>query len=235
MTVAMVEQLESVLGHSFGNKDLLEEALIHPSLLGTSQKTAKRHDRGYERLEFLGDRVLGLIIAELLVSTFPDESEGDLARRHAALVKGKTLAKAARQMKLGDFMKLSVGERNAGGQNNPAILADVFEALCAAVYLDGGLDAARRMLNQHLAPLLVTTEKPPVDSKTRLQEWTQGKFTELPKYRTLSESGPAHAPEFEVEVTVPGHDPICAKGTSKRAAEKAAALAMLGALGLPTD
>jgi ribonuclease-3 len=172
-------------------------------------------------LEFLGDRVLGLIVAEMLLETFPDEDEGMIARRHAALVRAEALTRVARDVGLGGALRLK-GERP-----NPAILADACEAVIGALYLDGGLDAASRFVRQAWQELLAETPAPPKDAKTELQEWAQGRALPLPSYREIGREGPAHAPVFTVEVDVTGLPPIRAQGASKRTAEQRAAEQML--------
>ncbi len=216
------EALGRLLGHRFSDSGLLDEALIHPSARGEAGTRTS-----YERLEFLGDRVLALIVAELLFRRFSDEPEGALARRFAALVSGESLAAIAASLDLGRHMVMAKSERRAGGSERPANLENLCEALIAALYLDGGLEAARRFITRHWAPLLDEPVVPPQDSKTALQEWTQGKGAGLPDYRVVDVSGPAHAPVFEIEVVVEGEPPIRAQGSSRRAAEQAAAAALL--------
>lgn len=221
-----LEGLAARLGHRFGRWELLREALTHPST-APELRGGARH--GYERLEFLGDRVLGLVVAELLVERFPGEPEGALAKRHTALVRKEALAEAAEAIDLGRHLILSSGEEGSGGRLNQAILADACEAVIAALYLDGGLEPARRFIHQVFGPA-VDTPGPPEDPKTALQEWAQGRGRPLPVYTTLSRSGPDHDPEFEVEVSVVGETPATGRGSSKRAAAKAAAAALLARL-----
>ncbi|NNG05151.1 MAG: ribonuclease III, partial [Inquilinus sp.] len=182
---------------------------------------------GYERLEFLGDRVLGLIVAEWLLERFPDEPEGALARRHTDLVRRETLAEIARGIELGRHLILSAGEAEYGGRENEAILADGCEAVIAARYLDGGLEAARRFVRSAFAEVIDRHLRPPLDAKTALQEWVQARGLPLPDYTTVSRSGPDHKPEFEVQVTIKGLPPAVGSGSSKRIAERRAAAAML--------
>lgn len=213
------KDLQARLGYDFRDTSLLETALTHASAGG---------DVDYERLEFLGDRVVNLIVAERLYALYPNESEGDLSKRHTALVRGETLALAARKLELGAHMVLSPAEKSGGGQDNNNILSDVMEAVMGAVYLDGGLDAARNVLNPLIADDLRTTLAPPRDAKTALQEWTQSKGLGLPEYEVTARSGPDHAPDFTVTVSITGQKSLTASGSSKRAAEKAAAQMMLG-------
>jgi ribonuclease-3 len=211
------------VGHRFARADLLDQALLHAS-------AAKRGDRGNERLEFLGDRVLGLIVAEALLARFPDEREGSIARRHASLVSQPVLARVAQAIGLGDFLTFAKGERTAGAASNPAILADAIEALIAAIYLDGGLEPARRFVLAQWEPLIVEGSTPPSDPKTALQEWALARGLALPAYRVVKSEGPAHSPRFEVTVAIEGIAPAVGEGPSKRAAEKVAATALLAAV-----
>jgi len=212
--------LEDRIGHRFASADLLDRALLHAS-------AAKRGDRGNERLEFLGDRVLGLIVADALLARFPGEREGSIARRHASLVSQPVLARVAQAIGLGDFLTFAKGERDAGAASNPAILADAIEAVIAAVYLDGGLEPARAFVLAQWQPLIVEGSTPPSDPKTALQEWALARGLALPAYRVIKSEGPAHSPRFEVTVTIDGIAPAAGEGRSKRVAEKAAAGALL--------
>lgn len=221
-----LDALAARLGHRFERPRLLRQALTHASGLKRG-----RHGDSYERLEFLGDRVLSLVIAELLFDRFPDEREGEIARRHAALVRGETLAEVAAEVDLGASVLMSRGEAEAGGRENPAILADVCEAVIAALYLDGGLDCAGGFIARHWRPLIDAAGEPPTDAKTTLQEWAQARSLPLPGYREIGREGPDHDPLFTIEVSVDGHAPVRATGASKRAAEQAAAAGLLRALG----
>lgn len=206
------------LGHEFAEPELLVEALTHSSRGGR---------RSYERLEFLGDRVIGLLVAERLLLHFPSEPEGALAKRHAMLVRGETLAQVAQALGLGPLIKVSPGEAETGGQKNPAILADVCEATLGALYLDGGLEAVRRILLPIVDPLIEAATEPPQDNKTRLQEWAQGRGLPLPRYQSIGRAGPDHEPRFTVSVEVEGLEPAQGEGRSKRVAEQEAAGALL--------
>lgn len=214
------------LGHRFRDARLLSEALTHGSVRGGGDIGR----RSNERLEFLGDRVLGLVVAELLYECFPDEEEGALARRHSVLVSGETLARVAAGIGLGAHIGLSRAEAEAGGRRNPAILANACEAVIAAMYIDGGFDVARAVVRHLWHPLLKADLRPPKDAKTVLQEWAQARGRALPRYRVLSREGPDHAPLFAVEVTVDGLAPAQATGASKRAAESAAAALLLAGI-----
>jgi ribonuclease III len=217
--------LEAALGHRFDRPELLDQALTHSS---ASHLAPPRlgGGRSYERLEFLGDRVLGLVIAEMLLSAFPDEAEGALARRHAELVRKETLASVAGEIDLAQHVRLpAIEERTA--RTNPSLLADVCEAVIAALYLDGGFAVAQGFVTRHWAPRMAATLAPPKDAKTALQEWAQGRGRKLPAYRLVRSEGPPHQPIFTVAVEVEGLAEIEASGTSKRQAEAAAATLLL--------
>ena len=216
---ASPEALEEALGHRFARPALLAQALRHPS--------AATQAGSNQRLEFLGDRVLGMVVAAMVYETFPHEAEGALSQRYAALVRRETLAAVARALSLGPRLALGRGEGAAGGRDNPANLADACEAVIGALYIDGGIEAAERFIRRHWEPAMVADSEPPRDPKTRLQEWTQSKALGLPVYRTLSSSGPAHAPVFKVEAEVGGLGNALATGATKRAAEQGAAAALL--------
>ncbi len=209
------------LGHQFEDVGLLRRALTHGS------QALAQGEIGYERLEFLGDRVLGLVISDMLYHRFPAEEEGDLAVRLNALVRAETCAAVARDMKMGDALRMTKGEEKAGARDRGSILADACEAVIAALYLDGGMDVARTFVEALWGPRLEAMKAPPRDPKTILQEWAQARKKGLPAYRAVGRSGPDHAPEFKVELTVSGLAPIVAKGPSKRVAEQAAAEMLL--------
>lgn len=209
-----VSELQNLIGYTFKDSELLREALTHSSV---------KKKENYERLEFLGDRVLGLVIAELLYKRFPQESEGDLARRLASLVQGATVAMLAGQIFLADFIVLSDSERDSGGAEKENILADVFEALIGAVYLDGGLPPCRDLITRQWSGVLDSMIRPPQHPKTQVQEWAQGRALPLPAYEVLEQSGPDHAPVFEVEIRVEGFKPLRAQGRTRQEAEKEAA------------
>jgi ribonuclease-3 len=215
--------LAHLLGHEFRRPELLREALTHAS-------AASRGAAGYERLEFLGDRVLGLVVADLLLAQFPHEREGALAKRHAQLVRRETLVEVARDLGLGRFLIVTRGEDEAGAREHDGVLADALEAVIGALYLDGGIAPAQHFLEAHWRPLLTAALMPPQDAKTALQEWAQGRGRRLPSYRELARSGPAHAPVFSVEVAVESEVPEIGEGRSKRMAEQAAAERLLARL-----
>jgi ribonuclease III len=224
--VAAPVDLTERLGHEFAHEDLLTEAFTHPSALGR-RGVRRRH---YQRLEFLGDRVLGLVVADLLWRRFPNESEGELTRRHADLVRREALTEVAHAVGLGAHLITSHSEDAAGVRNNPRVLADTCEAVIAALYLDGGLAVAQRFVERWWEARLAASGAPPRDPKTALQEWAQARGLPLPAYKTVPGEGPAHRRHFTVTVRVESLPPAVATGTTKRAAETAAAAAALAAL-----
>jgi ribonuclease-3 len=227
------EDLAQVIGYAFAHPELLEEALTHPSALVPEPRRGRRRKpphRSYERLEFLGDRVLGLVIADLLWRRFEREPEGDLTRRHTHLVRRETLARIANTIGLGPHLVLSRAEAAAGAAGNPGILADVCEALIAAIYLDGGFEAASGFVCRFWEPLIAEMEEPPRDPKTALQEWAQARGLALPTYELLATNGPDHAPLFTVAAGVAGGDRATATASSKRIAEARAAAMLLDKL-----
>ena len=215
--------LQERLSYCFKSHRLLLEAITHSSFQGDGSG----HRLCNERLEFVGDRVLGLVIANLLFRRFPGEEVGALARRHAAAVRREALVEIAERLELATCLRLSRGEEEAGGRRNPGLLADAAEALIAAIYLDGGFDAAKEVVERLWRDLIERDASPPKDAKTLLQEWAQGKGLPLPTYREVERSGPPHAPLFRVEVSVEGLETADATGPSKRVAERAAAESLL--------
>ncbi|HEV7157352.1 MAG TPA: ribonuclease III [Caulobacteraceae bacterium] len=215
--------LEARLGHVFADRGLLEQALTHASVGAGAAKPADN-----ERLEFLGDRVLGLVIAEALSELEPGASVGSLSKRLHTLVSGETCAAVAGKLGVGAALRLPHGETKRGARAQPAILADACEALIAAVYLEAGFEAARRAVLHLWAPLIAARHDPAeVDPKSALQEWAAAKKFPAPAYRLLSRTGPDHQPEFTLEARVGEITPEVACAGSVRAAEKAAALALL--------
>lgn len=218
-----VANLEAAIGYSFQDPDLLERALTHASVGEGAKPVAD-----YERLEFLGDRVLNLLAAEHLLAADAKAAEGEMSPKLAQLVNGKTCARVARAMGLGEALRLSAGETKTGGRDKDTILGDACEALMAAVYIDCGLDAARAVFEHAWAAEFETVAHARVkEPKTELQEWAQAKGRPLPFYAVVSREGLDHAPVFTVEVTVDGFPPERGVGRSRQDAEKAAALAML--------
>jgi ribonuclease-3 len=219
--------LEAVLGHSFADPALLTQALTHASGVRGAGGGGGGGARGldYERLEFLGDRVLGLVVAELLLERFPLAREGGLAPRLNALVRKETLADVAERLGLYPHIRKGGGD-GPEGRGRQAILADTCEAVIAALFLDGGLAAARQFLRKHWEPLIKDLEEIPRDAKTSLQEWAQARGLS-PGYTLLARLGPDHMPSFHVEARVPNYPAAVGEGPSKRAAEQAAAEAFL--------
>jgi ribonuclease-3 len=210
------------LGHVFTHPELLQRALTHGSI-----STATRPDN--QRLEFLGDRVLGLTMAEALFSADRAATEGQLAPRYNALVKGETCADVAREIGLGDVLKLGRSEMMSGGRRKEALLADAMEAVLAAIYLDAGLEAARRVVLRLWADRLERVDEDARDAKTALQEWAQAQGMSPPRYVQTARSGPDHAPEFEITVRLDdGHHAVASGKGTKRSIEQAAAAALLG-------
>ncbi|MDI6712989.1 MAG: ribonuclease III [Anaerosomatales bacterium] len=220
----ILTRVEQAIGHRFADRSLLETALTHPSW-------AAEHEgaRDYERLEFLGDAVLGMVVAERLFAAFPDTAEGELTKRKIAAVSGQRLARAVREHSIAEAILVGLGERDTGREKD-SILENVAEALIGAAYLDGGLEAARAVVERLLGDLASLDEAPPPDPKSALQELTQARGLGLPAYRLVETSGPPHARRFVVEVSVAGEPVSRGSGRSKRAAEKVAAQRALDAL-----
>ncbi len=215
--------LEKTLGHHFTRPDLLCRALTHAS----AARNPGAAGQSYETLEFLGDRVLGLVVAELLFHRYANENEGALASRHATLVSGKVLARVAQDIGLSNYVILATGEEDGGGRSNPSLLANACEAVIAALYLDGGLAAASDFIHRHWTAMMEAQAEPPKDPKTALQEWTQAESMGLPVYSVVERTGPQHAPVFEVAARVGRRAPATGRGTTKKVAEQAAAAALL--------
>lgn len=213
--------LEKALGYRFKDQELVTRALTHSSTRGNGS----RDDN--ERLEFLGDRVLGLAVAAALIEAFPTSAEGDLARRFNQLVKRETCAAMGRSIELGRHLILSDSEASSGGRDKDTILADAVEALLGAAFIDGGFEKANALVLRLWQSHLAGKAHAVADPKSALQEWAQGRGLALPRYVEISRSGPDHAPRFVSEVRITGCKPAQGTGTSKRAAEQAAASAML--------
>lgn len=213
-----LEGLQARLGHTFRDPALLRQALTHRS-------HGREH---YERLEFLGDAVLGLVVSTLLVQRLPEGREGDLSRARAALVRQDALHRIALQLQLPPLVRVGEGERRSGGHERPSILADVVEALLGAVYLDAGFEAARAVAMRWYAGVDMVPVGADKDPKTALQEWLQGRRLALPRYEVVAVHGQAHAQTFQVACHVQGQpEPTRGRGASRRAAEQEAAAAML--------
>ncbi|WP_448507185.1 ribonuclease III [Immundisolibacter sp.] len=215
-----LDLLQLRLGHRFANPGLLRRALTH--------RSARRQHN--ERLEFLGDALLGFLVAEALTKRFADAAEGELTRLRARLVSGEALARVATELRLGEFLELGAGERKSGGQRRASILADAFEALICAVYLDAGIEICRERVLHLLGPALEQLQPGEAlkDPKTRLQEWLQSRALERPQYHLVSEQERAGSWRFEVHCRVPAlPEPVSGIGGTRRAAEQTAAAAAL--------
>jgi ribonuclease-3 len=225
---AATSTLESRIGYRFKDAALLNCALTHISAL----KGPRNRAGSYQRMEFLGDHVLGLVISDMLFRNFPKADEGELSRRLADLVRKETCAEIAATIDLGAAVRLGSSEINAGARKRPAILADVCEALIGAVYLDGGYAAAAALVERLWQVRMTAKAQPLRDPKTVLQEWAQARGLPTPAYREVARSGPDHDPEFRVSVQLRDFAPAEGFGRSKRAAEQAAAAAMLAREGV---
>lgn len=214
----MSDAIETILGHRFTRPELLREALTHRSAL----QGRRRSRESNERLEFVGDRVLGLVMAEWLAERFPKEQEGDLGRRLAYLVSQPVLAVVADGIGLSNAISVAPGEARAGVKRRATVLADALEAAIGAIYYDSGLDGARKVVRHAWEATMAAQIEPPKDAKTSLQEWAQKHTRDLPVYHVVARTGPPHAPKFSVTVAVGG---LQGRGTagSKRVAEQAAA------------
>ena len=216
---ATLSRLMKQIGYCFKDEALLLNALTHRSV--------GQHNN--ERLEFLGDAILGMVIADELFQRFPECSEGEMSRLRASLVKGETLSELARYLSLGDYLKLGPGELKSGGFRRGSILADAFEAILAAVYLDSDLETCRNLILRQLASRLDLASPDSVtkDPKTQLQEYMQARHLSLPVYDVVDVTGKAHAQTFTVECKVEQGDVVTAMGSSRRKAEQAAASQLL--------
>lgn len=225
-----LDRLQEALGYRFRNLSLLEEALTHRSLLNEIHDRGKRDN---ERLEFLGDAVLGLVVAELLMKALPEGREGELTLNRAALVKRKKLANIARRLALGNYLYLGKGEERTAGRQKASILADAFEAVVGAVFLDGGVDAARSLVQVHFAEYfedIQNRHRATADPKTRVQELFLALFHTSPVYEVIEESGPEHAKSFHVRLCLKNLSLASGRGTNKKEAEQDAAERFLGHL-----
>ncbi len=217
-----LQQFFERLGFAFKDRALVELALTH-----ASARPSPKPNEDNERLEFLGDRVLGLAIAELLTQTFPESSEGELARRYNQLVRAETCAEIAKEWELGQLILMSGGEAESGGRGKKTILANACEAVLGAIFIEGGYQAARDVVCRFWATELASLDLALPDAKSILQEWAQGRRLSLPRYVEIAREGPDHKPRFTSEVQIDGVAPERGHGANKRAAEQAAALAML--------
>ena len=217
-----LQQFFERLGFAFKDRALVDLALTH-----ASARPSLKPNEDNERLEFLGDRVLGLAIAELLTQTFPEASEGELARRYNQLVRAETCAEIAKEWELGQLILMSGGEAESGGRSKKTILANACEAVLGAIFCEAGYQAARDVVFRFWASELASLDLALPDAKSILQEWAQGRRLSLPRYVEIAREGPDHKPRFTAEVQIDGVAPERGHGANKRAAEQAAALAML--------
>jgi ribonuclease-3 len=213
------EKLQFRLGYKFADPDLLDRALTHSSAISP----AKRIERSYQRLEFLGDRVLGLVVADMLYRRYPKANEGELSRTLNTLVRKETCAIIARTLDLGSEMNLGDSEARTGGAEKEAILGDVAEAVIGAIYCDGGLGKAYEFVERMFEEFLADGQANKADAKTTLQEWAQARGLEPPTYIQVARSGPDHAPQFTIAVTLGEYEQLSATGPSKKIAEHKAA------------
>jgi len=213
-----LNKLQNLIGYQFKDMHWLERAMTHSST---------NEDYNYQRLEFLGDRVLGLVIADALFQEFKGEREGGLAKRHTALIQGQTCAAVGLKHDLNEYIIMSDAEEESGGRVNENIIADIVESMLGAIYIDGGYDVAQKIILKLWGNTITTLEKAPQDPKTELQEWVQARSLDLPAYEVIQKSGPDHAPIFTIELRVSGFKAIKAEGTSRRQAEKLVARKML--------
>lgn len=214
-----IAALEARIGHVFKDRDLLLHALTHMSAAGGA------YAKSYQRLEFLGDRVLGLAVAEMLYRGFLKGSEGDLSRRLSELVRKETCAEVAEEWGLGPYLR--IGGKEGALRRSRSVLADITEAVIAAVFLDAGYEAARQVVERAFGERMQALKKAPSNAKAALQEWALARGLPLPAYELVGQSGPHHAPKFRIAVTVEGFAPAEGAGTSKRAAEMDAAETLL--------
>jgi len=214
-----LEHLENTLGYSFQNQERLRLALTHSSV--------QARKGNYERLEFLGDRVLGLVIAEMLCQMFPKASEGELSVRLNALVNAEICAEIAQEMGLPDFIHIGADMKALDNRRMINVHADVVEALIAALYMEAGLEGVRPLIAHFWQERAQISDRPQRDAKTVLQEWAHQQNGSQPLYRLVKRQGPDHAPLFKIEVIIQGFAPARGIGSSKRLAERAAAQAFL--------
>jgi len=215
--------LEARIGHNFADPNLLMQAITHVSAL----KSGRKRGDSYQRLEFLGDHVLGLVVSDMLYHAFPSANEGELSKRLAELVRKESCADVAKSLGLVEDIKLGSVGSAADARLRKSVLGDICEAVIGAIYLDGGFPAASAFVERHWTERMVKNRRPMRDAKTALQEWAQSKGLPTPVYKEIERTGPHHDPHFRVAVTLPGLEPAEGVGGNKRAAEKNAALAML--------
>jgi ribonuclease III len=232
MAIIEIAELESVLGHQFRDPQWLLQALMHSSRV--PERAAEEPAESNEKLEYLGDAVLELVVSEELVREFPDWSEGQLSKSRARLVNATAISLSAQRLGLGKHLRLGRGEEKTGGRAKPALLADAYEALIAAIYLDGGLEAARGFVRRTLvegAIASVAEHLGHTDHKSRLQEFLQSRGMAPGCYMVIAENGPDHQKTFRVEFRIAGQVSAIGSGKTKKEAEQAAAIAALIQLG----
>jgi ribonuclease-3 len=225
-----LSDIQQQIAYTFRDVELLERALTHKSY--ANENRVHYHN---ERMEFLGDAVLSLVISEYLMKACPDSTEGDLSKFRAAVVSEPALASVSREIGLGDYLLLGKGEEQTGGRNKASLLADCLEALIASVYLDAGIDAAETFIIRAFEAVIrkTCTSGGPLDYKTALQEICQERLKQLPEYRIVSETGPDHQKQFKIEVWIKGQLSGCGMGKSKKEAEQRAAGEALEYLRMP--
>jgi ribonuclease III len=232
MAFSEIAELESVLGHPFRDPRWLLQALMHSSRI--PERTPEEPSESNEKLEFLGDAVLELVVSEELIREFPDWSEGQLSKSRARLVNATAISLSAQRLSLGKYLRLGRGEEKTGGRTKPALLADAYEALIAAIYLDGGLEAARGFVRRSLAEGAIAVEAERLghtDHKSALQEFLQSRGLAPGAYHVIAETGPDHQKTFRVEVRIAGQVSAMGCGKTKKEAEQSAAIAALIQLG----
>lgn len=217
-----MEDIESIINYNFKNKNLIIRAMTHPSMINS-----KGNIPNYETFEFLGDSVLSLVITDYLINTYPDEDEGDLAKRRAYLVSGATLAELAIKLNIGKYMVMADSEESSGGRKNLGNLENNLEAIIGALYLDGGLETAKEFIIRHFAPIAKSMIEIPSNPKTILQEWSQDLGKGIPEYILISSSGPSHAPNFKMKVNINDEYSAIGSGNSKKSAATNAAEILL--------
>ncbi len=226
-----IAAFEARIGHVFADRDLIEHALTHLSAVPTGGNRLS----SYQRLEFLGDHVLGLVVSDMIYTAFPQDDEGSLSRRLAELVRAEACAEVGESLEMGRAVKLGPGESSSGGRKRKPILADVCEAVIGALFVDAGYEAARTFIIRHWHERMLNPRRPLRDAKTRLQEWAQGRGLPTPTYHEVSRKGPPHAPVFLIGVAIPGIADGEGEGASKRIAEQVAAEYVLRREGVPDD
>ncbi len=212
-------ELEAVLQYRFADRAILKRALTHTSAVSPGRRVRD----SYQRLEFLGDRVLGLVAADLLFKRLGDAKEGELARALNSVVRKETCAAVAADLGLGPHILMDKSEARNGGREKPSVLADVCEAVIGAIYMDGGHEKSYDFVERTFGSYIIAADRPQVDAKTILQEWAQGNGHDTPQYTEVNRTGPAHNPVFSIAVRIEGFEEITALGPSKKAAEQGAA------------